>query len=65
MKRNCLICSLLLLLAVVVKLPAQQSTNSPVAATNSVAGDTIEQTKAKAEKGDAAAQFALGPVNTN
>jgi S1-C subfamily serine protease len=60
MKNNCLIFMLLLLLAVVVQLPARQSTNNSPAATNDVASDAIEHIRAKAEKGDVIAQATLG-----
>jgi len=63
MKANPLACALLVLLAVAVQLPAQQplsSSGTNSAATNSVTGGTFEKTKAKAEKGDAVAQYLLG-----
>ena len=52
MKRNYQICSLLLL-AVVFQLPAQQ---------NEADGKQFEETKTKAEKGDAFAQCALAEI---
>jgi TPR repeat protein len=51
MKRICLICSLLLLLAAVIQLRAQQ---------NEADQKQFEETKAKAEKGDAESQCGLG-----
>jgi TPR repeat protein len=51
MKRICLICSLLLLLAAVIQLRAQQ---------NEADQKQFEETKAKAEKGDAESQSGLG-----
>jgi len=67
MKANPLACALLVLLAVVVQLPAQQpisSSGTNVPSLPDFATDAerklFEDTKAKAEKGDAVAQFLLG-----
>jgi S1-C subfamily serine protease len=57
MKRIFSLCVFLLMLRVAA---AQQSMNNLPDATNSVASSTIEETKAKAEKGDAIAQQNLG-----
>src|ERR1039457_858813 len=57
MKRIFSVCFFLLMLGVAT---AQQSTNNSPAATNSVATGTIEEVKARAEKGDAIAQCNLG-----
>ena len=57
MKRIFSVCVFFLMLGVAV---AQQATNNSPAATNGVASSTIEEIKAKAEKGDAQAQFQLG-----
>ena len=57
MKRIFSVCVFLSLLGVAA---AQQSTNNLPEATNSVAGNPIEKIKAKAEKGDASAQFEVG-----
>ena len=57
MKRIFTVCAILLMLGVAV---AQQTTNILPAATNGIASGSFEETKAKAEKGDAIAQFSLG-----
>jgi len=56
MKRIFSVCVFLLTLGVAT---AQQSTNNSPNATNSIASKTFEETKAKAEKGDTAAQLLL------
>jgi len=54
MKRIFSVCVFLLMLGVAA---AQQSTNNSPDATNSIASRTVEKIKAKAEKGDAIAQY--------
>jgi len=57
MKRIFSVCVFLLMLGVAA---AQQSTNNSPDATNSIASRTVEKIKAKAEKGDAIAQYNIG-----
>jgi S1-C subfamily serine protease len=57
MKRIFSVCAFFLMLGVAA---AQQSTNDAPAATNKIAGNTFEEIKAKAEKGDVESQCWLG-----